>query len=369
LEAVVVACRRGRGGDSGRARATRRAPREASDAGVRAEVHGEPRTPSTRPSTAIASQLVVLRGQLSLAAALERAGRSGDALRLAEGALGSAQRMGYPPAILEAALAKGSVLASRTDVAAGVEPLTLAEELALQQRQLSTAVIAGARRIYLEGVRGTGLDRLAGQADVLERLRRGLGNEQYARPRLLNYLGILYMARDQRESAWRSFSDAKRALGHPVPVDPELMFIDMNVAMLTRDRAERELRAQVAWQRVRDQLGEQHPVTLYEQCRYAHYVMDPIVAAAAVAIGEAVAVGEAAAAAVAVGEAAAVAIGEAAAVAVGEAAAVAVGEAAAVAVGEAAAVAVGEAAAVVVAVAAPVAAGQRWRSATRQRSW
>jgi eukaryotic-like serine/threonine-protein kinase len=228
------------------------------------------------PNAAVGSHLVALRAQLSRAQALDRAGRSGDALRLADNALASAQRMAYPPAVLEAALSKGSVLALRGDFADAVAPLALAEELALQHRQLPTAVLAGARRIYVEGMLGVALERLAGQSDVLERLSRGVGNEQHARSRLLNYLGTLYMARNQREQAQRSFSEAKQTMSGPVPVDPELMFIDMNLAMLTRNRTERETLAHAAWQRVRDQLGAQHPVTLHEQYRFAHYIMDPV---------------------------------------------------------------------------------------------
>jgi hypothetical protein len=231
------------------------------------------------PATAAdRAQAFAIREQLSLAGALERAGRSDDALVAADRALTAAQRLSYPPVVLEAAQIKGSVLVFRGDFAEAVAPLALAEQLALEQRRLGAAVAAGARRIYADGMRGEKLDRLAGQIDVLELLSRSPLEDRSARPLLLNYVGAVYMARDDRAQARRHFEAARAAFAGPVPADSELMSIDMNLAMLTPDRATREALARAAWQRFKDQLGPQHLTTLSEQCRYAHYVVDPSVA-------------------------------------------------------------------------------------------
>jgi tRNA A-37 threonylcarbamoyl transferase component Bud32/tetratricopeptide (TPR) repeat protein len=235
------------------------------------------------PTTVAArSQVATIREQLSRASALERAGRSADALALADRALTNAEQVAYPSALLEAELAKGTFLTFRYDFANAVAPLAKAEELAHEYHQYHSVVVAGARRIYAEGLvgmNGPNLDRLAGQVDELERLSRGLRTDHFARPLLLNYIGVLYMARGERARATEYFGAARTSLAGVENPDLELTAVDMNLAMVTVDRTQREQLARGAWKRYRDQLGPSHITTLAAQClQLAHYVGDPEIA-------------------------------------------------------------------------------------------
>src|SRR6185503_10299951 len=118
--------------------------------------------------------------------------------------------------------------------------------------------------------------------DVLEPLSRGLHEDRFARPLLLYYVGVVEMARGERGRALQRFEAARAALEGVGVHDRELLDVDMNLAMITEDRGAREALARVALERFRDQLGPNHVTTLAEQCRYAHYVGDPVVALALV---------------------------------------------------------------------------------------
>lgn len=239
-----------------------------------ADVEALPEEPDPPTSAAVAVRVAAMRAQLSRASSLERAGRSEEALALVDTVLVDARATAYPPALLEATLARGTLLLFRFDFAHAVPPLTLAEQMANEQRQYGLAVVASARRIYAEGVQGLALESLEGRAQALELFSRGLRADRFARPLLLNYLGVLHMTRGERDRARESFQAAQRARDEVRSTDRELADIDMNVAMLTADDSERERLAQAAWQRFVAQLGPTHPTTLYERCRHAIYSRD-----------------------------------------------------------------------------------------------
>jgi eukaryotic-like serine/threonine-protein kinase len=233
------------------------------------------------PTPDVSSSVAEIHAQLSHAFALERAGRSTEAVALADGALDAARRLTYPAAVLEAALAKGRILTLGYNFEAAIPSLALAERLALEHRQFSSAVVAGARRIYAEGVLGSNaahLDYVSSEIELLEPLSRSLGSDHFARPLLLNYIGVAYMARADRDKARAHFEAARALLENVDPVDLELVAIDMNLAMVTEDRALREMLARREWQQYKDKLGPYHTTTLVEQCRYAHYLASPLAA-------------------------------------------------------------------------------------------
>lgn len=227
--------------------------------------------------TDVADEVARLRERLSHARALDRAGRSQEALAEARVELGVAQRLAYPPAIVEAALLEGTSLLFRRELAAAVAPLALAEHTALEHGLLAAAVVASARRIYAEGSLGGDLAGLLRQAALIEPLSRSLRGDRFARPLLLNNVGVLHMARGQRDEARRLFEQARAALdGVPAP-DLELINIDKNLAMLTADPAERATVARRVWERLRDTLGAPNLQTLEVLYSYGHYVLDPSV--------------------------------------------------------------------------------------------
>jgi tetratricopeptide (TPR) repeat protein/predicted Ser/Thr protein kinase len=223
-------------------------------------------------------QVAALRLRLSRADALDRAGRAAEALDVAAAALTDAQTLGYPLTVIEAALIKGRLLLLRRDFTAAVAPLALAESLALEHRQLAAAVVASARRLYVEGMLSDDLVGLRRQVALLEPLSRGITGDHFARPLLLNNIGVVYQASGDRETARRYFEAASAELASVAAPDPELTCIDANLAMVTADPAVRVTLARNVWERLRDQLGAQHPSTIAALDVYTHYVADPAVA-------------------------------------------------------------------------------------------
>jgi tetratricopeptide (TPR) repeat protein/predicted Ser/Thr protein kinase len=224
------------------------------------------------------AQVAALSARLSRAEALERVGRSAEALTDVVTIVADARQVDYPPALVDALLVEGRIRVSRRENDAAHTPLAAAEQLALEHGLLASAVIAGARRIYVDGIEGHALDRLLGEAAVLEPLSRGLPGDRFARPLLLNNVGVLHMSRGQRELARAAFEAARKALDGVEAPDLELTSIDENLAMLTTDPTAREALARSVWLRLRDQLGPQHLRTVQALYVYAHYIVDPAVA-------------------------------------------------------------------------------------------
>jgi eukaryotic-like serine/threonine-protein kinase len=242
------------------------------------ELDAFPRNEAPPPNEQTRTQTEFVLAKAREATALAHAGLSEPALQAAEQAANAAERISYAPAIIEAALTKGSILVIQYSFSEAVAPLRRAQDLALAHGDVRSAVIAGARRLYAEGISGSNLDLLTGAEAVIEPLSRGLQSDHMARPLLLNYIGVLRMIRGDRDSALSYFMEARNALigiEHP---DLELNAVYMNLAMLMTGRIERESTAEHAWARYRDELGPQHTTTLAEQCRYAQYVADPATA-------------------------------------------------------------------------------------------
>lgn len=231
------------------------------------------------PATIVArTQVADISARLSRTAALERVGRSAEALADAIAIVADAHRVDYPPTLVDALLVEGRIQLSRRAFPDAHNTLATAEQLALEHGLLASAVIAAARRIYVDGLDGRDVERLLGEAGVLEPLSRGLPGDRFARPLLLNNIGVLHMSRGERELAREAFETARQSLaGVPAP-DLELTSIETNLAMLTPEPTAREGLARSVWLRLRDQLGPQHLLTLELLNGYSHYVADAAVA-------------------------------------------------------------------------------------------
>ncbi|HEX7841085.1 MAG TPA: hypothetical protein VF469_26590, partial [Kofleriaceae bacterium] len=153
--------------------------------------------------------------------------------------------------------------------------LTRARTTALEQRMLPAAVEASARLIYVEAMQSAELRGLERDVAFALPLSASLQGDNFARPLLLNNIGVAYLSAGRRAEAFRYFEDAQLALRHSGPVELELTCIDLNVAMLTADGPTREALARGAWEQLRDQLGERHPATLDAQLALAQYTSDP----------------------------------------------------------------------------------------------
>jgi eukaryotic-like serine/threonine-protein kinase len=230
------------------------------------------------PPKPLRAQVEAVRNMISQAEALERVGRVPDALASARAAALRARDIDYPPVLVETALLEGRILLFNHDYKAAVAPLTVAESLALTNRLYAAAVEAAARRIYCEGVEGADAKELERAIELVDSLSQGLRGDHFARPLLLNNVGVLYMANSQRERARHYFEAARKTLASVERPALELMVIDRSLAWMTPERELRESLIRNVWERLRKTYGAPHLFTLETLEDLARLVVDPAVA-------------------------------------------------------------------------------------------
>jgi tetratricopeptide (TPR) repeat protein/predicted Ser/Thr protein kinase len=227
-----------------------------------------PATPELR------ARVARLRAELSAGAALARAGRAEQATQALGETSREAERTAWAPVIAEAKLAYARVLIMQGDHASATPVLREAMTHALATHQDRLAVEAAARRIFTEAVRSADLERLARDLDFVEPMSAALTADHFARPLLLNNVGVAYMAAGRRDDALRYFQRAHDEIDRTEPLDLELTIVDQNIAMLTPDAATRKRLSRERWIQLEDTLGEHHPSTLDAQLTYANLGAD-----------------------------------------------------------------------------------------------
>ncbi|HEU0036201.1 MAG TPA: serine/threonine-protein kinase [Kofleriaceae bacterium] len=220
-------------------------------------------------------QVRVVRSKIAKAEALARSGQSEAAREAADDALAAAIQTPYKPVHVEAALAKSRTLMAFGEVQAAMEPLMLARTTALEQAMIPAAVEAGARLVYAESMLEASRTNAQRDAAFLEPLSKRQSCADFARPLLLNNLGVAFLSAGDRAKAFAYFKDARSAFEDATHPDLELTIIDRNLAMLTSDDIQRtEISASVV-RRFRDALGAVHPTTLEAIWNAAEYEVDP----------------------------------------------------------------------------------------------
>lgn len=258
----------------------------ASLANALAVVDGLPRISGCEPDAILAgadppgspaarAQVTILRARLADAEAVERAGRSSEALGIATTLLPHVEATGYIPLLIDALLVQGRILLIRNAFDGAAKPLRRAEELALEHGLMTTAVTAAARRIYVDARSNGDLEALLAQGTLLEALSRNFSGDHFARPLLLNNLAVVHNLRNEPDQAIKVLKDAQAALRGAVNPDVELTAIDRNLAMLTTEPRQREVLVRGVWQRRNEQLGTHHLFTLEAQVAIAYFVADP----------------------------------------------------------------------------------------------
>ena len=216
-------------------------------------------------------------------AALDRV-RSQDRYGLSDPALARARTIAEEAAArgdrvvqAHASLAVGRILLQRDELDAARVPLALARDLAFAHGDRPAAIEAAARWLYVEGRLGADAVRLLGQADVYELMSRDL-HDGFARPLLLNNIGVIHMARDAPGLAWDRFREALEALRDVAEPAPELIIIRRNLAMVTWWRPLREALAEEAWRRYQTALGPEHFSTVMARFVWSRYTDDVVAA-------------------------------------------------------------------------------------------
>jgi tetratricopeptide (TPR) repeat protein len=219
-----------------------------------------------------------VRSKIAAAEALSRAGRSDEARKAALDAVEAAKQTPYAPVQVEAALAQSRILMSFGELEAAVPALGLARSAALEHAMIPAAVEAGARLVYVENMLEASRTNIERDAAVLEPLSRVRSCTEFARPLLLNNLGVAFLSAGDRDRAYTYFQQARSTVRELVSPDLELAAIDRNLAMLTSDDTTRRQLVTKAVTRFRDVLGDAHPTTLATLAAAAEYEVDPATA-------------------------------------------------------------------------------------------
>ncbi len=217
----------------------------------------------------------IVRNKISEAEALARAGRSEPARKAATDALDGAIATPYPPVQVEAALAQSRTLMAFGEIPAAAKPLGLARQHALELQMIPAAVEAGARLIYVDAMHSSSRTIIEHDAAVLEPLSKLPSCSAFARPLLLNNIGVAYLSAGDRARAFAYFQEARGAVRAGSSADLELTVVDRNLALLTVDDVERSQLATSVVERFREALGPTHPTTLEAISAAAEYEVDP----------------------------------------------------------------------------------------------
>jgi tetratricopeptide (TPR) repeat protein len=217
----------------------------------------------------------VVRGRLATVEALDRAGRSSEALTALAALVAEARALGDPGTLLATLLVQGRILLFQTQYAEAIVVLQEAETLALRHGAVAAAVEAGARRLFAQGISsGANPGALLAVGATLEALSETLPPTRLARPLLLNNLGVVAMSRGAPAEARVYFERAAAMIAEAPAIDLELTVIERNLTLVEPDPARRERLARAQWQRLRDRLGDAHAQTLEALVALAHQIAD-----------------------------------------------------------------------------------------------
>lgn len=220
-------------------------------------------------------QVRLVRSKIASAEALSRAGDSEAARSKAAEAVETAARTPYAPVRVEAALAQSRTLMSVGELGAAAEPLASARSGALELGMMPAAVEAAARSLYVENMMTASRANIDRDAAIFEPLSKTSGCAVFARPLLLNNLGVACLSAGDRARALAYFQEARAVRQDNPSPDLELTVIDRNLAMLTADDDARRTLAQSVVTAFRDALGATHPTTLEAITAAAEYEVDP----------------------------------------------------------------------------------------------
>lgn len=213
-------------------------------------------------SPAIATQVALVREQLGTIAALRRAGRVEEAAPEIETALVGAKATAYSPVIAEAELEHGRLAIQRGDFDdTTAEILLEAMQVALASHQPALAIEAAARRIYIRAD-SLSVNDVQHELDYLIGISGSIPNDHFARPLLLNNVGVVYKRVGRLVEASEYFEQAHDIIAADPAPDLELVAIDQNRAMLTHDAGRRESLLRAVRDRLSGAVGEQHLATL-----------------------------------------------------------------------------------------------------------
>ncbi|MDQ3368092.1 MAG: serine/threonine protein kinase, partial [Myxococcota bacterium] len=233
------------------------------------------------PARAIAADVARLDGAIEQARVRTLAADPGAPAELA-GLAAEAERLAYAPLVARAFLTYGFALSRTGKMAEAIPHLDRAVAAALEAGDDVAFVEAYARQVYATAVT-TEAERPAELADPLasvrlaERIAARLHGPfgAFVRPLLFNNIGIAHNARQDPAGAATWFSRAHDEWQTTRDPSVELMFIPINLALVTGDRARQQQLMDEAAPRFDAALGPLHPSAIEFRTRAAIILPHP----------------------------------------------------------------------------------------------
>ncbi|MFT3696961.1 MAG: serine/threonine-protein kinase [Kofleriaceae bacterium] len=202
------------------------------------------------------------REVITRSAALRRAGRYDDAKREVGSAIATARSLKYQPVLAEALLELGRIQTATNGHQDSIRVLSEALQLGLTNNLVPLAVEAEARRIYAYTRTKPDIERIVTEFELVDAMSRSIKGEKFARALLLNNLAAAYQLTNRPADASRYYELAHEVSAGSADVDNELVTIDLNRAMLIRDRSSQATLFTSTVDKLTSKLGPHHPQTL-----------------------------------------------------------------------------------------------------------
>jgi tetratricopeptide (TPR) repeat protein len=226
---------------------------------------------------AVAAEVEGLREQLVRARVVATAGRSRDALTMAEGVGVAAERLEYRPLLAEARLLVGRVAIESQQLEVAGTALAQAHVVATAAGHDHVAAEAKARLMYVEGMYFGRVDAVLGERALAEAWVTRLGRRPGLEALLANNIGLVLRHHGDQAEARERFTTALRLSAEDPardPIDHARGYL-ANTASVTTDPTERARLFDEAVVSLEQRLGPEHGELLMLRLNRALYTHAP----------------------------------------------------------------------------------------------
>lgn len=210
--------------------------------------------------------------------ALEKAGRYAEARESLRDLATAAEAIGYHPLTAQIALVNGRIIIASGKREDAIRPLQRAAVLGIEAGTFEVGMEAIARRVFVEGTWSQYKGDALGSLDIAQALMAHVPNPTFTHALLLNNVGVVHMARGERDRARTYFRRAADVRATSDDEHIELAIVDYNLGLVTDDPDDRQALTQKTADTFERMLGPEHARSLERRRIAAAYIRDPHVA-------------------------------------------------------------------------------------------
>ena len=231
-----------------------------------------------------ADAVQTLRRQIVQAEVTHHAGALADAQAELANLESTVSETAYAPLSAELALVRGRLAMDRRDYPAAADHLRQALAISLEVGADLSAAEAAARKLFVDGVNTSGLERVLAEASVAEGLVDRVGAPPALSALFTNNLGAVHAMGGDAARAAEHFERALELADGSAAVYPvDLANYHLNLALVTEDPAARDGAFARAREVLVGALGEEHIRVVRHDLQRARYITDPTASLAVLA--------------------------------------------------------------------------------------